>query len=138
MKLNPALSSPVTPRTAERVLDLPHGAGGEDAERTRVVAAAEKFESFFIADMLKQMRSATRQMADEDSAFQSPINQDMLEIADGKLADVLAGQRAFGVADAILAQLLPEARSPAAVGRAPSSAVPAPAAAPTIPFKSRP
>lgn len=131
MKLNPALSSSVTPTTAERVLDLPRGAGGEDAERARVVAAAEKFESFFIADMLKQMRSVTREMADEDSMFQNPINQDMLEIADGKLADVLAGQRAFGVADAILAQLLPDARSPAAGGTAVPTANPAP-------FKSRP
>ncbi|MBS0372595.1 MAG: rod-binding protein [Proteobacteria bacterium] len=87
--------------------------------------------------MLKQMRSVTREMADEDSMFQSHINQDMLELADGKLADVLAGQRAFGVADAILAQLLPDARSPAAGGNAaqPASAGPVPAA---IPFKPRP
>lgn len=137
MKLNPALSSSVAPTAAEQTLDLPRGAGDEDAGRARVVAAAEKFESFFIADMLKQMRSVTREMADEDSMFQSHINQDMLEIADGKLADVLAGQRAFGVADAILAQLLPDARSPAAGGTAAqaASASPAPAA---IPFKPRP
>lgn len=137
MKLNPVLFSPVAPTATEQTLGLPHGAGGEDAERARVVVAAEKFESFFIADMLKQMRSATREMADEDSAFQSHINQDMLEIADGKLADVLAGQRAFGVADAILAQLLPDARSQAAGGKAPQSAA-AGAAPATLPFKSRP
>ncbi|WP_088179413.1 flagellar biosynthesis protein FlgJ [Zoogloea sp. LCSB751] len=140
MKLDPANFSSAAPTASERVLDMPRGAGGEDAERARVVAAAEKFESFFIADMLKQMRSVTREMADEDSLFQNRINQDMLEIADGKLADVLAGQRAFGVADAILAQLLPEARSPAAGGRAgaSSAAAPAPAATPATPFKSRP
>lgn len=137
MKLNPALSSALAPTAAEQTLGLPRGADGEDAQRARVVAAAEKFESFFIADMLKQMRSTTRQMADEDSAFQSHINQDMLEIADGKLADVLAGQRAFGVADAILAQLLPDARSQAAGGKTPQPAA-AGAAQASTPFKSRP
>jgi peptidoglycan hydrolase FlgJ len=33
----------------------------------------------------------------------------MLEMADGLVADALSGQRAFGVADAILRQLLPPA-----------------------------
>ena len=130
MKLNPAISSSVIPTTAERVLDMPHGAGGEDGERARVEAAAEKFESFFIADMLKQMRNTTRELADEDSIYQNRIYQDMQEIADGKLADVLAGQRAFGVADAILKQLLPDTQ-----GKAVSVAA---TATPSTPFKSRP
>ncbi|MEO3959810.1 hypothetical protein [Chromobacterium piscinae] len=36
------------------------------------------------------------------------MNADMLDIADGALADQLASQRTFGIAKVILAQLLPE------------------------------
>jgi flagellar protein FlgJ len=69
--------------------------------------AAVEFESFFISHMLKDMRSATREMAGEDSVFKDKVNQDMLDMADGLLAKQMAGQRAFGIADAILKQLLP-------------------------------
>lgn len=93
--------------------DVPAAVAGNETDdphyRTRVKDAAEKFEAFFIANMLKQMRSVTREMADEDSADKKPVNQDMLEIADGKLAESMAGQHAFGIADAILRQLLPAA-----------------------------
>lgn len=82
--------------------------------RAKVEAAAEKFEGFFISRMLHQMRQATREMADEDSIYNNRINQDMLDMADTRLADSLASQRAFGIADAILRQLLPPAVAPAA------------------------
>lgn len=82
--------------------------GGMTSEyRAKVHDAAEKFEGFFIAQMLRQMRQATREMAGEDSVYGSRVNQDMLDMADTKLADSLAGQRAFGIADAIVRQLLP-------------------------------
>lgn len=76
-------------------------------ERAKVEKAAEKFESLFIGEMLKQMRRTNAAFAAEDSPSQNRINQDMLEIADTAVADALAGQRAFGIADAILRQLLP-------------------------------
>jgi flagellar protein FlgJ len=69
--------------------------------------AAEKFEAFFIADMLHQTRSTTRALADEDSFYQNRINQDMLDMADTVVADVMSHQHAFGIADAILKQVLP-------------------------------
>ncbi|HSD40184.1 MAG TPA: rod-binding protein [Rhodocyclaceae bacterium] len=84
-------------------------AASDPKYRAKVEQAAEKFEAFFIGNMLKQMRSATRELADEDSIYKNRINQDMLEMADGKLADTMAGQRAFGIADAILRQMLPPA-----------------------------
>lgn len=87
----------------------PAGDAVDARYRARAEAAAEKFEAFFISMMLKQMRSVTRELADEDSVFRSRINQDMLEVADGKLAEAMAGQRAFGIADVILRQLLPDA-----------------------------
>jgi flagellar protein FlgJ len=75
--------------------------------RTKATQAAVQFEGFFIAHMLREMRSGTREMAGEDSVFKDPINQDMQDMADTMVADKLAGQRAFGIADAILRQLLP-------------------------------
>ncbi|CDG82540.1 rod-binding protein [Janthinobacterium agaricidamnosum] len=95
-------------------------AGGADNDKQDAVApaqdaryaakateAAVKFEAFFISHMLRQMRSSTRELAAEDSTYKDPVNSDMLEMADNLVADKMAGQRAFGIADAILRQLLP-------------------------------
>lgn len=73
----------------------------------KATKASVEFERFFIGNMLKQMRSSTREMAGEDSVFNNRVNQDMQDMADDLLAGHLAGQRAFGIADAILKQLLP-------------------------------
>lgn len=119
MSLSPLLASApaLTIGGAEPTL----AADVDDARfRAKAQAAAEKFESFFIADMLKQMRSATRELADDDSVYKNRINEDLLEMADGKLADALAGQHAFGIADAILRQLLPAPTGAAGVDAAPS------------------
>ena len=78
----------------------------------KATKAAVEFESFFISQMLKDMRSTTREMADEDSVFKDKVNQDMQDMADGILSKQMAGQRAFGVADAILRQLLPTKITP--------------------------
>lgn len=95
-------------------------AGAEDAVAPATdpayVAKAEKaaveFERFFISHMLRTMRASTREMADEDSVFNNRVNQDMQDMADDLLAGNMAGQRAFGIADAILRQLVPDAKSP--------------------------
>lgn len=71
--------------------------------------AAVEFERFFIGHMLRTMRASTRAMATEDSVFNNRVNQDMQDMADDLLAGNLAGQRAFGIADAILRQLVPGA-----------------------------
>jgi flagellar protein FlgJ len=73
----------------------------------RTTRAAIEFESFFIGHMLHQMRESARTLAPEDSPSRNRVNQDMTDMVDGMLAGHLAGQRAFGVADAILKQLLP-------------------------------
>lgn len=77
------------------------------AYAAKATRAAVEFESFFISHMLHQMRSTTRELASEDSVFKDPVSSDMLDMADGLLARQMAGRRAFGVADAILRQLLP-------------------------------
>lgn len=102
--IDPLLSTP-QPDTAEA--DAPVAPAMSAADRSKVEKAAVKFESMFIGEVLKQMRRTTNELADEDSVFKNKVNSDMLEIADTAVADALAGQRAFGVADAILKQLLP-------------------------------
>ena len=103
---SPAAASPADPRYAAKATE-----------------AAVKFEAFFISHMLRQMRSGTREMAGEDSVFKDPVNSDMLEMADNLVADKMAGQRAFGIADAILRQLLPTAGTPVSANPRAGSAV---------------
>lgn len=81
----------------------------DPAYRAKATEAAVKFESFFIGKMLHQMRDGTRAFAADDSPSKNRINDDMLDMADNLVADQLANRRAFGVADAILRQLLPQA-----------------------------
>jgi len=86
---------------------------GQDAAPDPVYAAkatkaAVEFESFFISHMLHQMRESTRTIAPEDSPTRNKVNQDMQDMVDNMLAGNMAGQRAFGVADAILRQILPQ------------------------------
>jgi peptidoglycan hydrolase FlgJ len=106
--------APVAPAAGESAADT--------AYRSKATAAAIKFESFFIGHMLHQMRSGTRAMAGDDSAFKDPINSDMLDLADTLVADKMAGQRAFGIADVILRQLLPPTAAPATTAAAPAGA----------------
>ena len=73
----------------------------------KATKAAVEFERFFISHMLKEMRASTKAMATEDSVFNNKINQDMQDMADDQLAASMAGKRAFGIADAILRQLVP-------------------------------
>jgi len=89
--------------------------------RAQASAAAEKFEGFFVHQMLRQMRASTREWAGEGSAVKDPVNDDMLDLADTLMADKLASQRAFGIADAILRQLLPPASAGPALNGAPGA-----------------
>lgn len=91
-----AISSQVTPSDEDVIY------------RAQVQQAAEKFESFFISQMLRQMRSATKEIAGDDSIYGKNTNSDMLDYADTSVADVMSKQRAFGIADVIVRQLLPK------------------------------
>jgi flagellar protein FlgJ len=82
----------------------------EDAvQRARVTQAAEQFEGLFIHQMLQQMRKSAEQLGGEDRLFKASSDDALVGFADRMLADSLASQRAFGVADAIVRQLLPPA-----------------------------
>ena len=77
------------------------------ATRAKAVGAAEKFEGFFIGEMLRQMRRSAREFGGDDGVFNSRTNDEMLSMADDLMADALAKQHAFGIADLLLRQMLP-------------------------------
>jgi flagellar protein FlgJ len=79
----------------------------DQAYVAKATRAAVEFESFFISHMLHQMRESTRTIAPDDSPTKDKVNQDMTDMVDDMLARNMAHQRAFGVADAILRQILP-------------------------------
>jgi flagellar protein FlgJ len=91
-KVAPAASAPAAP---------------DKAYVAKATQAAVEFESFFISHMLHQMRESTRTIAPDDSPTKDKVNQDMTDMVDNMLAGNMAHQRAFGVADAILRQILP-------------------------------
>lgn len=124
LNLDATLRSALSPTQQPAIHPAGDSSGVTPEYRAKVQAAAEKFEGFFIGQMLRQMRQGTREMAGEDSIYNSRVNQDMLDMADTQLADSLAGQRAFGIADAILRQLLPSIATPAVAGTLKDSAAP--------------
>jgi flagellar protein FlgJ len=63
--------------------------------------------------MLHDMRRSSQALSDPDGNRHSQ-GQEMLDLADTMVADQLATQGAFGIADLLLRQLLPQARPPAA------------------------
>lgn len=90
----------------------------DPAYRKRVEEAAVQFEGLFIAQMLNEMKKATDQLKSDDSGTDRTSNA-MLDYANRAVADAIAHQRAFGIADTLAAQMLPP--------EAASAAPPAPA-----------
>ena len=74
-------------------------------ELQRLTQAAVKFEAFFVAQMMEQMRKATAALADKDSALNDQVNQAPLTMADNAVADALSAQGAFGIADVLVRQM---------------------------------
>lgn len=77
------------------------------AYRAKVTQAAEKFEGFFVNQILQQMRRSMRDIDPDEAANSKRGEDDMVDMADTLLADSLSHRHAFGVADAVLRQLLP-------------------------------
>lgn len=102
--------APVKDAATNAADDLAATSPADAAYRAKATEAAVKFESFFIGHMLHQMRSSGRALQADEDGKRDNTNDDMLDMADNLVADQLAGRRAFGVADAILRQLLPVAQ----------------------------
>lgn len=105
-----------SPSDSARPVDVAASPGSADpadpALRKKAEEAAIKFEGFFIAQMLRGMQRTVREVAAEDSSYKSQINDDMLDMAHVQVADKMAQLRSFGIADAILRQILPPAGAP--------------------------
>ena len=93
-------------------LAQPAPAAPDAAYAAKATEAAVKFESFFIGQMLHKMRESTRAISERDKQ-EDAVNSDMLDLADNLVADQLAQRHAFGIADSLLRQLLPQGPAPA-------------------------
>ncbi|MPV70259.1 hypothetical protein [Burkholderia sp. BE17] len=76
------------------------------AYRKRVEDAAVKFEGLFIAQMLNEMKKVTDQLKNDDG-LADRSSEAMLDYANRAVADAIAKQRGFGIADTLVAQMLP-------------------------------
>jgi flagellar protein FlgJ len=88
--------------------------GAADPDRIRANQAAEKFESLFILEMLRHMRSATRELSGPQGAEHDRAGEELRDHADLLVADALAGRHAFGIADMLLRSLHPDLKPQAA------------------------
>ncbi|ACA93813.1 MULTISPECIES: hypothetical protein [Burkholderia cepacia complex] len=83
----------------------------DEAYRARVEDAAVKFEGLFIAQMLSEMKKATDQFK-ADNGFADRSSEAMIDYANRAVADAIAKQRGFGIADTLVAQMLPPDATP--------------------------
>ncbi|WP_404546954.1 hypothetical protein [Dyella jejuensis] len=81
---------------------------GDAAYRQKLEDAAVKFEGMFIAHLLGEMRKATEQLSPDQAGAGSKPGAGLLDHAYRLVADDIAAQRAFGIADSIVAQMLPK------------------------------
>ena len=99
----PAASGHTEAETLPASLPAANPQDAQDLARLR--QAAVKFEAFFVAQMMEQMRKATAALADKDSALNDQVNQAPLAMADNAVADALSAQGAFGIADVLVRQM---------------------------------
>lgn len=97
--INPlASNAPAQPGTAD------------DARNQRLRAAAEAFEAVFMRQVIGSMRQA--RLADD--MLGSQATDQFREMSDARLADSMAQQESFGIAEMLLAQF--QGRQPAGPG----------------------
>ena len=71
-----------------------------DRQREQLRAAAEAFEAVFLRQMIGSMRQA--RLAEDP--FGSAASDQFRDMADARLADSMAQQRSFGIAELLLGQ----------------------------------
>ena len=74
--------------------------GGEASRRQELRQAAQAFEAVFIRQLIGSMRSA--KLADD--MFGSQATEQFRDMADSRLADSMAQQGTFGIAELLTAQ----------------------------------
>ena len=87
-----AAAAAQTPQTAQ--------SAQSEAQRAQLRSAAEAFE----AVVLRQMIGSMRQARLAEDPFGSAASEQFRDMADARLADSMAQQRSFGIAELLLAQ----------------------------------
>ena len=116
---DPSAADPV--RAAADLGAAPSDSNASPAYRAKLTQAAEKFEGFFISQILQQMRRSMRDIDPDEAQNSKHGEDDMVDMSDTMLAESLSQRHAFGVADALLRQLLPNRPAPAAQKTDPDS-----------------
>jgi flagellar protein FlgJ len=81
-------------------LAAPASPQGDDKQRQQLVKAAQAFEAVFLRQMIGSMRQA--KLAED--VFGSDATDQFREMQDGKLADQMAADGGFGVAEMLIKQ----------------------------------
>jgi peptidoglycan hydrolase FlgJ len=87
--INPAASTPA-----------PQGSAPADKREAELRKAAEAFEAVFLRQVIGSMRQAKL----GDDLFGSAATDQFRDMADARLADSMAGQGSFGIADLLMQQ----------------------------------
>ncbi|WJF90796.1 hypothetical protein QS306_03785 [Paraburkholderia bonniea] len=93
----------------------------DPAYRQKMEQAAEQFEGLFISQMLNSMQQANQPIKDTNGESDSS-SDGLLAYANRVVADTLASQRAFGIAECLIAQMLPPQTLPSQDQAAPATA----------------
>ena len=89
-----------TPATGGSGQTAVTGAGGNTQRPQELRQAAQAFEAVFIRQLIGSMRNA--RLAED--MFGSQATEQFRDMADGRLADSMAQQGTFGIADLLTAQ----------------------------------
>ena len=89
-----------TPATGGSGQTAVSGGGGNAQRRQELRQAAQAFEAVFIRQLIGSMRNA--RLAED--MFGSQATEQFRDMADGRLADSMAQQGTFGIADLLTAQ----------------------------------
>ncbi|AIP65723.1 peptidoglycan hydrolase [Burkholderia thailandensis] len=89
----------------------------DESDERKATYAAEQFEALLASQMLREMRNAIREISPEGSMFRDAIGSGLMDMMDGAIAQALATQRAFGIADFVLAQIAPAGAPAGAAAR---------------------
>ncbi|WP_165312859.1 rod-binding protein [Vibrio ziniensis] len=71
---------------------------------------AKQFEAMFLQLVLRQMRSSSDVMADEDSPFSSKQQGVFRDMYDGQMSIEMAKKQSSGIADMLVKQLSPDSK----------------------------
>ncbi|EDU10466.1 putative mannosyl-glycoprotein endo-beta-N-acetylglucosamidase [Burkholderia pseudomallei 1655] len=107
MMSNGTIGAGVRMAPAARMPGLAAQPAANESDERKAAYAAEQFEALFASQLLREMRNAIREISPEGSMFRDAVGSGLMDMMDGAIAQALATQRAFGIADFVLARIMP-------------------------------